>query len=159
MFMLLLSPLICELSSYITEKNKNFQKRTTSLFLPQIHPIQYPKALSWCNKCLLTDQRPVFFLCTTSHVLFAFLGPHSAFCIISLTVSSASLPSVHYLIFYPIKIPILSISSDSPCFYLYVYSRAFLRIVSKGCFQFLYLLCNRSQCHFQPTTFLWIMCC
>jgi len=159
MFILLLSPLICELSWYITEKNRNFQKRTTSSFVPWIHPVQYPNALSCCNKCLLTDQRPVFFLCTASHVLFAFLGPHSAFCIISLTVSSASLPSVYYLIFYPIKIPILSISSDSPCFYLYVYSRAFLRIVSIGYYRFLYLLCNRSQCHFQPTTFLWIMCC
>lgn len=61
MFMLVLSPLICKLNSYITEKNRNFQERTTSSFIPQIHPIQYPNALSCCNKCLLTDQRPVFF--------------------------------------------------------------------------------------------------
>ena len=50
------------------------------------------------------------------------------------------------------KFLFLSTSSSSPCSYLYVCSRPFLGIVSLGCFQFLYLLCNLSQCHFQPTT-------
>lgn len=102
--MLSLPPLICNLTSYVSEKNINLPKRTALSSNPQIRPMSAPKCCSF-----LLQQAPLSWLkaspslCSAFHVLFAFLGPHSLFCFISFTLSPEFLPSVYYPYLSPYK--------------------------------------------------------
>lgn len=134
--MLPLPSLICDLTSMSLRKKMscyfsvNLWKRGTSSSNHYVHPC--PAFL--LQQVPLSQSKASPSLCSALHSLFAVLGPHSLFCIISFIPSPELPPSASIMIFQPTKIPFLSTTSNSPSSDLYVCRRPFLRIVSIDCF-------------------------